>query len=303
MPFLNCRKALATLSVFLLAAWSLSFASLSAQTTSSAASAAESAGSEQPRFLQLEHRSAAQTNPADVVLLRSRASAIATEAAFFGYNLHASGWTWNEAACPEFPDRILLHYRRTSRDGAASLFTALVPRSPSPRGKDSVYVVPILYRNATPFKSAYGSERSIAVFNRVVSPEMAEQALQPNGGWLLMGLCYAELVGAESHALLRSGSDVSLALAPVPTLRITESAPTRQVIFTDRNAPGQYLVWDLTFTGQGRLLTATATRLSDYIAPLRNAKEPPFLPMPTGKEPPVKVLPPGKEPAVKPLPQ
>ncbi|HEY1807866.1 MAG TPA: hypothetical protein VGG42_04845 [Acidobacteriaceae bacterium] len=303
MPFLNCGKTLATLSVFLLAAWSLSFASLSAQTTLPAASTAESAGSEQPRFLQLEHRSAIQADPADVAFLRSKASAIATEAAFFGYDLHASNWTWNEAVCPEFPDRLLLHYQRTSRDGAASLFTVLVPRSQSSHGKDRVYVVPILYRNATPFKSAYGSERSIAVFNRVVPPEVAENALRPNGGWLLMGLCYAELVGAESHALLRSGSDVSLALAPIPTLHITQSAPTRQVIFTDRNAPGRYLVWVLTFSEKGRLLTASATKLSDYTAPLRKGEEPPVLPMPPGKQPPVKVAPPGREPAVIPLPQ
>jgi hypothetical protein len=302
MSLVNCRRALALPSVLFLVVCSLSFASLAAQTTpqglSPSAPPAESAASEQPRYLQLDHHSASRTDPADAALLRSKARAIATEAAFFGYDLHASGWTWNEAACPDFPGHLLLHYQRTSRDGAVSLFTALVPR-----GNDRVYVVPVLYRSATPFKSAYGSERSIAVFNRVVPPALAEKALQPDGSWLLMGLCYADLVGAESHALQRSGSEVSLALAPLPTLHITEDASTRQVIFTDRNAPGKYVVWALTFTNKGRLLTAAATRLSDYVAPLRNGKEPPVRPMPPGKEPPVKVLPPGQEPKVKPLPQ
>jgi len=295
MSLVNCRKALAFPAVLLLAVCSLSLASLAAQTTPPPA---EFAASGQPRFLQLDHRSLAEAGSADAALLRSKAHAIAAEAAFFGYYLHASGWAWNEAACPEFPGHLLLHYQRTSGNGAVSLFTALVPRA-----DDRVYVVPVLYRNATPFQSAEGSERSIAVFNRVVPPEVAEKAVQPDGPWLLMSLCYVDMVGAESHVLQRSGSDVALALAPLPTLHVSEAAPTRQVIFTDRNAPGQYLVWTLTFTGKGRLLTATAAKLSDYTAPLRNGKEPPVRPLPAGKEPPVRILPPGQQPQVKPLPQ
>ncbi|HZZ37912.1 MAG TPA: hypothetical protein VFE06_02195 [Acidobacteriaceae bacterium] len=298
MSLVNCRRALALPSVLLLALCSQSLASLAEQTAPAAAPPAESAASEPPRFLQLDHHSATQADAHDAALLRTKAAAIAGEAAFFGFNLHVPDWNSNEAVCPEFPDHLLLHYQRISRDGAVSLFTALVPLN-----KDRVYVVPVLYRNATPFRSAYGSERSIAVFNRVVPPEIAEKALQPDGQWLLMGLCYTDMVGAESHALQRSGSDISLALAPLPTLHINEGASTRQVIFTDRNAPGKYLVWTLTFTNSGRLLSANATRLSDYVAPFRNGKEPPVRPMPPGKEPPVKVLPPGKEPNVKPLPQ
>lgn len=288
MPLFSCRRAFA-LPVL------VSLATLAAQTTPPPAG---SSASEQPRFLQLDHRSAAEADRADAALIRAKASAIATEAAFFGYDLHASGWIWNEAVCPAIPDRLLLHYQRTSHDGAVSLFTALVPR-----GNDRVYVVPVLYRNATPFKSAPGSERSIAVFNRAVPPDVAEKNLQPDGQWLLMGLCYADMVGAESHALQRSGDDVSLALAPLPTLHIIESASTRQVIFTDRDAPGQYLVWTLNFTSHGRLLTAGATKLSDYTAPLRKGKEPPVRPVPPGKEPPVKVMPPGQVPSEKPIPQ
>jgi hypothetical protein len=299
MSLVNRSRARPLPFVFLLAVGCAFPASLSAQTTPApSAPAAESAVPEPPRFLQLDHRSAADANPVVAALLHSQTRAIATEAAFFGYDLHASGWTWNEAACPVFPDDLLLHYQRTSRDGAVSLFTALVPRH-----KGRVYVVPILYRNATPFKSAYGSERSIAVFNRVVPPEVAASALQPDGPWLLMSLCYVDMSGPEAHALQRSGSDVSLALAPPPTLHIIEDASTRQVIFTDRNAPGRYLVWTLTFAGDGRLLTATATSLSDYTAPLRNGKEPLVRPLPPGKEPSIKVLPPGQEPVVRPQPQ
>jgi hypothetical protein len=303
MSLVNCRRAAALPFVLLLAFCAPSLSSLAAQIAPSPAPPAQSAAPAKPRFLELDHHSAADAAPADTAVLHSKARAIATEAAFFGYNLHTSGWTWNNAACPEFPGHLLLHYQRTSRDGALSLFTALVPRSPSSGGNDRVYVVPVLYRSATPFNSAWGSERSIAVFNRVVPPEVAEKALQPDGSWLLMSLCYADMVGPESHILKTSGDDVSLSLAPLPTLHLVEGASTRQVVFTDRNAPGQYLVWVLTFTNNGRLLSATATKLSDYIAPLRHPKEPSVQPLPPGKEPPVKILPPGTEPKVKPQPR
>lgn len=299
MSLLNCGRSVAFSSVLLLACFPAAplAAQPGPQTTPQASVPTQPSVPEQPRFLQLDHRSADTANPEIRAILHSKERAIATEAAFFGYNLHASGWTWNETACPVFPDHLLLHYQRTSPDGSVSLFTALVPRD-----KDRVYVVPVLYRNATPFQSAYGSERSIAVFNRAVPAEVAEKALQPDGSWLMMGLCYAEMVGAESHALERSGGDVALSLAPLPTLHIIVDASTRQVIFTDRNAPGQYLVWALNFANSGRLLAANVTKLSDYTAPLRKGSEPPVRPLPPGQEPRVKVLPPSEEPRVKPRP-
>jgi hypothetical protein len=251
-----------------------------------------------PQYIELDHRTPAQFDPADVSLIRAKQREIAGEAAFFGYDLSASGWDYDQSVCPLLPDELVLHYRRPFRDGAQSLFTALVPRSPG-----RVFVVPVLYRNATPFRSATGSQRSISVFNRVVPADLAAKAIQPEGKWLDLGLCYADIVYAHANVLNRSGDEVGLARAPLPLLHVSEESSVRGITFTDRNAPGQYLVWNLTLNGKGRVTTATAVQLSDYIARVRNGAALTSKPMPQGKEPPIKVLPPETEPPVKPVPQ
>ena len=150
----------------------------------------------------------------------------------------------------------------------------------------------MLYRNATPFRSATGSERSIAVFNRVVPADVAAKAIQPEGNWLDLALCYADIVYAHANVLNRSGAEVGLVRAPLPLLHISEDSTLRGVTFTDRNAPGQYLVWNLILNGKGRVTAATAVQLSDYIAHVRNGAEPTARPMPPGQRAPVKILPP-----------
>jgi hypothetical protein len=249
-------------------------------------------------YIELEHRTPAQIDPADISLIHAQQRAITAEAAFFGYDLASGSWNYDQAVCPALPGQLMLHYRRQYRDGAESLFTALVPRD---HGR--VSVVPVLYRNATPFRSASGNERSIAVFNRVVPADVAQKAIQPEGKWLALALCYADMVGAGAHALKRAGDEVGLSRAPVATLHLSEASPVREIVFTDRDAPGQYLVWNITLNDKGRVAAATQVKLSDYVAQVKSPKDLTEKPMPEGKEPPVKTLPPQQEPQTKPTPQ
>jgi hypothetical protein len=251
-----------------------------------------------PQYFELDHRSASQMDPADSSVLRARQKEISSEATFFGYDLNSGEWDYDQSVCPLLPDELVLHYRRQFRGGAQSIFTALVPRGPG-----RVFVVPVLYRNATPFQSATGSERSIAVFNRVVPADIAAKAVQPEGKWLLLALCYADIVYAHANVLNQAGAEVAFARAPLPTLHLSVEKADRSVLFTDRNAPGQYLVWEVSLNDKGRLTAATATQLSDFVARIRSNVEPLPKPLPQGQEPHVKVLPPEKEPTVKTIPQ
>jgi hypothetical protein len=251
------------------------------------------------QYLELEHFPSSKLDPAVSSLIRARQHEIAAEAAFFGYNLSAAGWDFDQTSCPAMPDQLVLHYRKHFPDGAESFFTALVPRDAG-----RVYVVPVLYRNATPFRSATGSERSIAVFNRVVPAAIAAKAVDPNGKWLALALCYADIVYGNANAMQRAGSaEIGLARAPLPLLRLSEAKNAAGVVFTDRNAPGEYLVWDITLNEKGRVIAASALQLSDYVARIRNGADPVTKPFPEGQEPPIKVLPRPTEHPVKPTPQ
>ena len=249
------------------------------------------------QYFEFPHIPASELDSGDASLVSANKAAIAQEARFFGYNLSLAGWTWDASTCPAMPEELVLHYRRPFANGAASLFTALVPRTAG-----RVYVVPILYRNAMPFSSATGSDRSIAVFNRLVPAHVAAAAIQPEGKWLALALCYADMVYGNANIVNRGGADVGLARAPLPLLHLSEGNSARSITFTDRNAPGQYLVWTITFDPKGRVTAASALQLSDYVARVRNGLEPAAKPMPQGAEPPVKTLPPAQEPPVKPQP-
>ncbi len=252
----------------------------------------------QPAYIPLVHRTAAQMDPADAALLHARHRELTTEAAFFGYHLDDSGWTSDQVLCPEI-DGVLLHYRRTARNGAESLFAAFIPRDAS-----RVYVVPVLYHGATPFASAIGSERSLAVFNRAVAAASAEKALNPDGSgnWLQLAVCYAEFVGAEPWVITQANQEASLIHAPQPTLRVSEIDHFSHVVFADRDAPGRYQVWDVTFSSQGRVTAATESTLADYVARAASNQEPKEKPMPPGAEPKTIPLPAQSEPKTIPTP-
>ena len=294
MPFAKRTSGLLALATLSLA---FIFAAPAVQ-AAQANRAADTPPSESSQYLHLEHVPSSGLDSASLAVVHAKQREIAAEATFFGYNLRAGEWEYDESSCPAMPDQLLLHYRRQYGDGALSLFTAVVPR-----GAGRVWVVPVLYRNATPFRSAMGSERSIAVFNRVVPADLAAKAVQPEGNWLAYALCYADIVYGNANILSRAGTEMGLAHAPLPLLRLSEATSARSIVFTDRNAPGAYMVWDLSLNEKGQLTGAAAQQLSDYVARERSGAEPSEKPMPEGQEPPVKPLPAGQEPKVVTRPQ
>lgn len=243
-------------------------------------------------------RSTAPMNARDAGLIQGQRRAIAHEAAFFGYDLSLRGWDARPMACAEIPDYLLLQYRRTSRKGALSIFTALVPRQTG-----RVYVVPVLYGSATPYRSAVGSERSLAVFNRVVPSSVARKALNPGSAWLHLALCYAEIAGGSGEALTGRSGNGDLAYAPSPTLQLTGPGNTRAVIFAERSHGNHFLVWTVSFDRQGRAVAASETRGGNYASPVVKGKVPREKEMRQPASPKAILLPPAPEPKPQPAPQ
>lgn len=236
-------------------------------------------------------------NPVDIDVLRKRHREIITEAELFGYNLSLGGWEYDQTVCPLLLGKIILHYRRLSRGKATSEFTAIVPQ-----GSGRVYVIPVLYRNATPFHSAPGSTRSIYVFNQLIPAARVAAALQPEGQWLPLAACYADISGAEGNVMEHVGDSVALAQAPDPTLRISENRNLRQVSFTERDAPHHYTVWQLTFNSEGRLTVAVTSRLADYVAHSPSPQGNRTTVVPARQKHPAKIVPLGTVPNVGTIP-
>lgn len=249
------------------------------------------------KTVAVELRSPAQMDDEERALIQAKKQEIRQEADFFGYDLNSGQWEYDQIVCPEMPDDVILHYRSRSRNGAESLFTAVVPR-----GSGRVYVVPVLFRNAVPFHAAAGSERSLSVFNHVVPQQVAEAAVQPGGKWLQLAMCYAAVAGAEPQVPQQTDADTALVQAPVPTLRMNENH-SREVIFSDRNHARQYMVWIIDFSAKGQVTAASARTVADYKAREAAGQMPPEKVIPPGQEPQGKVIPAGKQPQAKTVPQ
>jgi hypothetical protein len=262
--------------------WSWPFAT--AQEPSSLAS------DHDPLYLHLDRRPSADLASEDRETLQKQHKYIAGEAALFGYDLSVGDWISTQSTCPLMPTAMILHYRRHSSDRAVSEFTAVFLRD-----SGRVYVIPLTYRNVTPFHPAPGSPRSITVFNSVIPSATAAAALQLHGQWLLLAACYADMTSPQAYVLKQPADSIALARAPGPTLEVSEINSTRGIIFTNRYAPHQYSVWHLTFAAKGRLRAASATRVYDYIPhPLRSREPRVTLLEPAQRESRLKFIPENK---------
>lgn len=196
----------------------------------------------------LERRSPQQMDAADAGLIQAKQRDIATEAEFYGYDLSSASYSYSQVVCPQLPDYVLLHYRSVTRNGALSLFTALVPR-----GAGRVQVVPVLYRNATPYGPAAGADRTMRVFNRAVPADVARAAAQPNGDWIGLAMTYAAVAGADPGLVTDARMDPALYAAPHPTAEVSAADRLQRVRFAVHDEVGRYTVWSVAFNNQGHV--------------------------------------------------
>ncbi len=201
------------------------------------------------RFFSLEHRSHSQMSASDAQALEQRSAEIASEAAFYGYDLKAGIWTYEQVMCPEIPGQLLLQYSSAQADGRESRFNALVPR-----GSGRVKVVPVVFRGGAPFGAPVSNPRNFRIFNAAVSADVARQSIDENGHWLSLAACYVELTAGHSHIPTEPTQTLEFVQAPDPTLSVQPSFS--EVIFSDRTSQENYVVWSVKFSKDGRVAGA-----------------------------------------------
>jgi hypothetical protein len=239
----------------------------------------------QIKYFSLEHRTPDQMSEEDRRLVDPRKKELAAEAEFFGYDINGPGWTYEQAICPQFPDTVLLHYLYKFPDDTQSQFTALIPR-----GAGRVRVVPVLYRNASPYSPAAKNPRNFTIFNSLVPADVAKQDAGPEGNWLSLGVCYAEMVGSRPNVPDDPSLDTATIKAPVATYRYDTTTKQRQVQFSDRDSPKVFKIWTISINEQGRVTGAENEDYDTYVARVVQAPEPKGSPT-TPAEPPSRIIP------------
>jgi len=171
------------------------------------------------------------------------------KADFFGYNLSAPGWHYVQIESPDTPGYVMLQFHRPhATSTGASAFTALIPRHGG-----NVWVVPVLYGGAIPWKSASSMKYTREVFNHVVPESLARTSIRPSGNWSQLGLTFTSLAGDDAVVLSAPSNDLKWIKAPGATLFVGTRHSYRTVELSDVHQSGSYRVWDFTFDADGRL--------------------------------------------------
>jgi hypothetical protein len=249
---------------------------------------------EKLQYFVLEHRSPEQLEPADAELLKKRRRDVQAEAEFYGYDMSTPGWAHEQAVCSMMPDDILLRYWSKDAAGADSIFTVLVPRNGG-----RIWVVPVLSHGATRFKPAPSDPRNFQLFNQIVPADMAKTNSGPDGKWLLLSVCYAEMTGARPQVPNQPSLDIHMIKAPPPTLRISVSAHEHEVRFVDPTSPTDYRLWDITYNEAGRITGVSDDQHGFGEPVVKTVPEPTPKEMPQPPAAPVKIVVPESNPQMK----
>lgn len=225
---------------------------------------ASPARAQQP-MVRMRHLAPQAMSASDRAMLQARHADLIEAAEIYGYNLAAGNWIYRQTLCAPMPHTILLHYIRRFPDGTESLFTALIPR-----GQGRVRIVPVLYRNATPFVPAPHNPRNYALFNSLVPSNIAAQLLASSRNWIELSACYAEMTGADIQIPGGRSIEAGVAGAPTATIQLDSRHKNSLVTLADRETAATFRVWSISFNHEGRV-TAAGTE----VYPVNSSGTPP----------------------------
>jgi hypothetical protein len=229
----------------------------------------------------LEFLAPDQMTAADQSLVVANEAEIARRAALQGFNLErASGWGYEQAVCPVFPDHLILEYSRNDGAKDVSLFSVAIPRGTGSGGH--VRVIPVRRRSYSLWTPASSNELTLNDFNHMV----AEGGKGVSPDWLTLSLCYAALAGGHVRAALvpASHEEEAYPLFVPAKLSVGDKGGAQiHLVDTTRypDSKAKAMNWVLTFAQNGRLLKVAHTVADEEI-------ERPLKPTPAEKAVPVK---------------
>ena len=208
--------------------------------------------SRRPDFLHtLQVLAPDEMTPHDRELVANAESSIRERAGFENLEFDQGQWTYTQLVCPALPNHLLLRFTRDDGTRATSMLSAAIPRT----GEGRVRIIPITRKGYSLFSPAPIGPITIAVFNHI----RAEENPDPAPDWLMTGMCYAALAGANPRTeTLQSNKDdgQGLPLTAPPTLFI-EQGGTTTISFDDISTAPRTTRWNLFFDRKGKLLKAT----------------------------------------------
>jgi hypothetical protein len=215
---------------------------------------------------------AGQMSAADRALLQQREVDVSSAAAFYGFDISDSHWTYQQIVCRSLPDHMMLNFENDSVEHGASHFVAVVPAN-----GDKVQVVTDYAHGLLPFHAAWEKSAAYEAFNRMMTSDRGERELGPESHWLNLGMCFVALTGHLPRVAVPEQSvEASEALTKrngsTPIIMI-DPGKDAEVDFSDvsMERTGN---WRLRFDNRGRLTKAqldTVSPLKTRVVPMSSA--------------------------------
>ena len=252
-------------------------------------------------YFTLPHRSGNDLSPADAAVVARRQNDLIRAASYRGYDLHQSGWLYQQGICPQLqpvspaaagspvtadgPGFILLHFVRHEGSRVSS-FTAVVPRDSSL----PVRTIGIAHGSMEQHQDFLSVDTTGAVVNEAMPPHTLYASLQPFGGWISASACVAELGGAYPHIPNEPSLSAVITTAPSPFLRLGLHGD-REVLFADRIDSAHYVIWDEQVSKTGKMLKAHREQFTVAPRPVTNPPVPSAVLKASAPEPPSRITP------------
>jgi hypothetical protein len=205
----------------------------------------------------------------DQALVDANRDEVLLRASRQGFNLEesdnpSSGWGYEQAVCPAFPQHVILEYSRSTGLGDVTLLSVVIPR-----GEGHVRVIPARRRGYSLFTPVASNDITLNDFNHIVLEEglrervdsrhksktLSQDHVLAGTDWFTLGLCYSALASGHVRAGLQASapSDETYPLALPAQLRISDKGGA-DVLFADTTPDVRSMEWELHFAQDGRLL-------------------------------------------------
>jgi len=222
-----------------------------------------------PALQELQFLAPEAMKPADRALVDANQDEIRMRASRQGFNLDqsgsaSSGWAYEQAVCPAFPQHLILAYSRGNEQGDITLLSVVIPR-----GEGHVRVIPARRRGYSLFTPVASNDITLNDFNHIVLEEglrervdsrhksktLSQDHVLAGADWLTLGLCYSALASGHVRAGLQAAkpADETYPLALPAQLRVSQKGGA-DVWFADTTPEAKSMQWEMRFAQDGRLL-------------------------------------------------
>lgn len=194
-----------------------------------------------------------QMSSAAQALLSGRQEDLLRAATFHGYDLQASGWTYQQEVSPLVQKHLIVSYVRAQPVGDASHFVALIPEDTN----ELVQVVPAYAHGRRLFDPGWQKKGTFAVYNRLLKNEGRAHPIPTNMEWIHYAALYLALSGGDSAIPTETDSikatwDLAARRATTPVIFVGHDG-SAVIAFSDVSDEKRTISWKMYFNRNGQI--------------------------------------------------